>query len=318
MRIYFISSVTAGLKLDGIYSGIIDSFERFFDMDEDANVLCEIVPDGNLKPLNFFINSDFFARPPEFADVYLSGGDAIISLNRYEGRESGLKVIAQAKYCGNLATLVLNGGAPCIIVEGRTTESYTLSHEFSCAKLTEGEIGGHPVLFVEGEGCLSVLSESGKRVFYNPAESWKAGQRLQIIVAFPTCAGCKAHCEFAYDGKEMKLVSSRTEETREIDKSVLHFAFFESVLTRADCTKYLSEELKSRAGDLYSFLGEFVDVNIPPEKFLAEHPEISPPERRAAGLTYALARNLFEIKYFAVEMKDGLIDNIYEIEEMED
>ena len=315
MRIYFLSSITAGLKIDGVYAGIIDSFERFFDMDEGSNLLCEIVPDGNVQPLNFFINSAFFKNPPDFADVYLTGGDAIVSLNRYKPKDGGIVPVSRAKFAGGQASLVLNGGKPCLIVEGRTGETFTLPNEFSAAKLSEGEIGGRSVLLVEGNNCLCVISESGRRVFYNPAESWEIGQRLKITVAFPTCAGCKAHCEFAYDGNEMKLVSSRTEETRAIDESVIHFAFFESVLTRADCTKYLCGELKPRANDLTSFLGEFVDVSVPNEKFYLSHPEIRAPERLAAGLTYPLAKNLFKIKYYAVEMKDGLIENIYEVED---
>lgn len=315
MRIYFISSITAGLKIDGVYAGIIDSFERFFQADEDANLLCEVIPDGNAQPLNFFINRDFFTRPPDFADVYLAGGDAVISLSRYKSKEDGISVVTQTRFAGGLATLIINGGMPCLIFEGKTTESYKLSRECASAKLTQGAIGGHPVLLVEGENCLTILSESGKRVFYNPVESWETGQRLTITVPFSTCAGCKAHCEFAYDGNEMKLVSSRTEETRKPDESVIHFAFFESVLTRADCTKYLCDELKLRANDLTFFLGEFVDVSIPPEKFYLSHPEIRSPERLAAGLIYPLAHNLFKIKYYAVEMKDGLIENIYEAEE---
>lgn len=314
MRIYFISSRTAGLKLNGIYVGIIDSFERFFDMDESADVLAEVVPDANAEPLNFFINGDFFKNPPEFADVYLTDGDAVISLTRYKEKDDGIKVIAQTRFSGGLATLIMNGGTPCLIVEGKTTETYTLSREFANATFTESSIGGLPVLIVEGEKCLTVISESGKRVFYNPCESWTAGQRLEITVAFSTCAGCRAHCAFSYDGNEMKLVESRTEETKKPDDEVLHFAFFESVLTRADCTKYLCEELKPRANDLTSFLGEFVDVSIPPEKFYSAHPDIRAPEKYAAGLIYPRSRNLFQIKYFAVEKQDGLITNIYEVE----
>lgn len=315
MRIYFISSRTAGLKLDGIYTGIIDSFERFFDMEQDNNVLAEVIPDGNAEPLNFFINGEFFAKPPDFADVYLTDGDAIISLTRYKTKDDGIKVIAQKRFTGGLATLILNGGTPCLIVEGKTTESWELSREFANASLTESAIGGRPVLLVEGEKCLTVISESGKRIFYNPCESWEIGQRLEITVAFNTCAGCKAHCAFAYDGNEMKLVESRTEQTKKPQPEVIHFAFFESVLTRADCADYLCEELKPRANELTSFLGEFVDVNIPPEKFFDNHPDIRAPEICVAGLTYPLAKNLFKIKYFAVEMQDGLITNIYEVED---
>ncbi len=315
MRIYFLSSRTAGLKLDGAYAGIIDSFERFFETDGNSEILAEIVPDGNAEPLNFFINRAFFENPPDFADVYLTGNDAVISISRYKNKEDGIKVIAQKRFAGGLATLIMNGGTPCLLVEGKTTESYTLSCEFEKAELTESAINGKSVLLVEGERCLTVISDSGKRVFFNPAESWTVGQRLEITVAFNTCAGCKAHCAFDYDGEKMTLVQSRTEETQTPAEEVLHFAFFESVLTRADCAKYLCDELKPRANDLSSFLGEFVDVSIPPEKFYLEHPEIHAPEKYAAGLVYPRSRNLFEIRYFAVEKQDGLISNVYEIED---
>jgi len=315
MRVYFLSSRTAGLRLDGVYAGLIDGFERFFDMDENANVLAEVVPDGNAQPLNFFINDGFFKNPPDFCDVYLTGGDAVISIARYKSKDDGIKVVAQAKFGGGLATLIMNGGSPCLIVEGKTTESYTLAREFANARLIESAIGGYPVLIAEGDKCLTVISESGKQVFYNPCESWEVGQKLTITVAFNTCAGCKARCTFVYDGNNMTLEESRTEETRTPPPDVLHFAFFESVLTRADCAKYLCDELKERAHEFQSFLGDFVDVNIPPEKFYAEHPEIRPPEKYAAGLTFPLARNLFAIKYFVAETKDGLITNVYEVED---
>ena len=315
MRIYFLSDRTAGLKLNGIYVGIIDSFERFFDADFGSEILAEVVPDGDAQPLNFFINGEFFEKPPEFADVYLTCGDAVISLSRYKSKDSAIKVIAQKRFIGGLATVFMNGGTPCLVVEGKTTESYDLSKEFASPTLTESAIGGRPVLIIEGDKCLTVISENGKRVFYNPAESWSAGERLEICVPFNTCAACRAHCSFAYDGNEMKLIESRTEETRKPEREVVHFAFFESVLTRADCAKYLCEELKPRVNELFSFFGEFVDVSIPPEKFYIEHPDICSPERFAAGLVYPKKRNLFEIKYFAVEMQDGLISNIYEVEE---
>lgn len=314
MRIYFLSSRTAGLRLDGVYAGIIDNFERFFETDEGANVLAEVIPDGNAEPLNFFINEKFFLSPPPFADVYKTDGDYIISLSRYQSKDGALRVIAQTRFSGGLVTLVNNGGSTQLICEYSSVETYALPQQFSCATFKEENLGGFPVLIVEGEKCLTVISQSGKQVFLNPAESWEVGEKLKIRVAFPTCAQCFADCVFSYDGNKMVLEESRTQENCEPAADVAHFAFFESVLTRADPTKYLCEELKPRAGELASFLGEFVEVNVPTQKFYAAHPEICAPESYAAGLTYPLARNLFQIKYFAVQMQDGLISNIYEVE----
>lgn len=303
--------------LNGVYAGIIDKFERFFDLDDKADILCEAVPDG-LSPCHFFINDAFFAQPPECADVYLDGGDALIYIKGYKSGDGGVKVVAQTRFCENLVTLILNGGSPCLIAEGQSTESYPLPREFASASFSEGAVGGYPVLFVGGEGCLAVLSDSGKLIFYNPAAVWNAGENLQIDVPYSTCARLIAHCVFSYDGREMKLVQSKVEENCEITPASLPFAFFESVLYRADCAKYLCGQLKPRAGELAGFLGEFTEVCVPPDKFFAAHLELRAQDKGAAGLVYPIRKNLWEIRYFAVDLKDGLIENIYEVERNRD
>ena len=58
-----------------------------------------------------------------------------------------------------------------------------------------------------------------------------------------------------------------------------------------------------------SYLGDFVDVVVPPQKFYERTGE-----NRAAGLVYAEAPNLFRVKFFAADMVGGLVENIREIE----
>ena len=299
----------AALKLDGAYIGLIDGFERFIDTDDGAKILAEVVPQGDALPLSFFIDGDFFKNPPEFADVYLIGGDAVIYVSRYEPRAKKLEVVAQTRFCGGLYTLFLNGGGIYLNCENASCNLYELSRGFESACFKESSVGGRPVLLVEGKGCLAIISESGERVFYNPAESWQCGDTLSVTVNFNTCAGCKAVCSFAYDGHKFTLEKSVTRECVPPDISVLHFAFFESVLTRGDFANYLCDELKANAEALPSYLGEFVDVTIPYRKFYERHGEIF-----AAGLVYPVAPNLFSVKYYAVDIKDGKITNVYEVE----
>lgn len=303
------SERTAALKLDGAYIGLIDGFERFVDADENAKILAEVFPQDDAQPVNFFIDDGFFKNPPDFADVYLIGGDAVIYISRYTPREKKLEVVAQTRFAGGLYTLFLNGGGIYLNCERGTCNLYELSRGFERATLKEAAIGGRPVLLVEGEGCLAVLSESGERVFYNPAESWQCGDTLTVTVNFNTCAGCKAVCSFAFDGQKMSLEKSVTRESVTPDPAVLHFAFFECVLTRGNFAAYLCDELKQNAGALPSFLGEFVDVTIPYRKFFDRHGDI-----KAAGLVYPVKKNLFTVKYFAVDMENGKITNIYEVE----
>ena len=56
MRIYFITAERAALKLDGEYAGITDLFERHAECDLSRPTAVEIIPDDDLRPLNFFID----------------------------------------------------------------------------------------------------------------------------------------------------------------------------------------------------------------------------------------------------------------------
>jgi len=305
VRVYFISCINAGLKLNGVYAGVIGSFEKFIDIERGAEILAEAVPDGNFLPRNFFINDKFFSAPPPFADVYLCDGEAVVSLSFYESAETELKIIAQTNLDGLIITLFRAGGRVYLSCDGGECSLYELSRSFENAEISQTKIGGYPVATVSGKGCLCVISQEGKRVFYNPAESFKTGDMLEVTINFKSCAGYFAECQFAYDGREMKLVKSVTKARREVDESVMHFAFFESVLTGADSTRYLSDELKGKAGVLHEFLGDFVDVVIPHSTFYEKHGDI-----KAAGLVYPLSKNLFEVKYYAVDIVDDKIDNI--------
>lgn len=309
MTIYFLSARTAALKADGIYLGLIDGFEKFLECDPAARHFIEIVPDGEFLPASFILGAEFLKNPPDFADVYTGDGEAIIYIKSFTARGGGLEVIAQSRISpdGGLFTLFSEGGRTYVSFDGRHAQLYETGGKFAAASLKAGKIGGRPVMIAEGDGCICIFSEEGKRVFQNAAESYEAGEKLKTVTAFATAAGCRAECVFAYDGEEMRLESSVTTETREISDEIMHFAFFESVLTRADCTKYLCDDLKESADKLRGFLGEFVDVVVPHSRFYLRHGEV-----RAAGLVYPLSRNRFVIKYYAAELENGKICNITE------
>ena len=156
---------------------------------------------------------------------------------------------------------------------------------------------------------MIVISENGKIIYMNSAENVGFNGGLGVTVNFETCTAAKAECYFAYDGEKLELVSSRTIEMRPPEKNILHFAFFESVLTRGDYGKYLDESLLPKADALKNYLGNFVGVTVPTENFYSAHGDIA-----AAGLVYPRGKNLFEIKYFAVDFNGEKISNIYPVE----
>ena len=307
MRVYFLSYLPAALKLNGLYLGTIDGFERHIELDPKDGVLAEIVPCDNLQPLNFFLDEKFFNDPPKYTDVYLTEGDAIIFIREYAIKDVKLDVVYQTRFYGNLITIFSQGGI-YLSAEGAEYSLSPLPLCFSSVRAEQRTLAGREVLAICGGNSLLVISDNGKTIFLNVAENAEFGENLTVTVPFETCAAAKAVCDYTYDGEALTLISSRTVETRTPEKEILHFAFFESVMTRGDFAKYLSDELKTKAGDLKSYLGEFVSVAVPPEKFYLIHGNLP-----AAGLVYPKSGNLYEVKYFAVEFNEDKISNIYPV-----
>lgn len=308
MRIYFLSYKPAILKLNGLYVGGIDLFERRIDIDLNDSVLTEIVPGENLQPVNFFINEKLLLNPPAFMDVYLMGGETLIYVREYGNKNLNLRVIAQTRFCGQLITLFAQGGV-FLSVDGEEYELLPLPNKFFDAKFSEKMLAGYPVLEIRGGDALILISDKGKRIFMNEVEDFGLGDKLEVVVGFETCAALKAKCVYGYDGENLSLISSNTFETRPPEKNILQFAFFESVLARGDFSRYLDNGLKDKADMLKEYLGEFVSVTVPTENFYAEHGDI-----RAAGLVYPKAANLYEVKYFAVELNGDKVSNIFPVE----
>lgn len=308
MRVYFLSYKPAILKLNGLYVGGIDLFERHIEIDLADSVLAEIVPGENLQSVNFFINEKLLFSPPEFMDVYLMENEALIYIREYGCKDARITVIAQTRFCGNLITVFSQNGCN-LSAEGAEYSLLPLPAKFLNARFEEKMLNGYPVLAIWGGNMLCLLSNDGKRIFFNEVEKADFGELLEVTAAFETCTAAKAVCSYSYDGEALTLTASKTVETRPPEKNILHFAFFESVLTCGDFDEYLDDELKKKAGVLKEYLGGYIGVTVPTEKFYAEHGDI-----RAAGLVYPKAQNLFEVKYFAVELTGNKVSNVFPVE----
>lgn len=304
MRVYFLSCIQAILKLNGMYIGAIDGFERHIELDPKDRVFAEIIPDGNLHGVNFFLDEKFFSDPPAFCDLYLLEGDALIFIREYAEKDTKIEVLHQTRFYGNLITLFAQG-ALYLSVDGAQYSLTPLPPSFRKFTAQTYMLAGRDVFTLSNGKHLIIIADSGKIIFKSPADSFEFSDTLKVTAEFETCAQAQAECVYSYDGESLHRISAKTTELRPPEPEIMHFAFFESVLTGADFDKYLSDELKWKAGDLKSYLGEFVAVTVPPEKFYLIHGDI-----KAAGLVYPKSKNLFEIKYYAVDISDGVIENI--------
>ena len=308
MRVYFLSCIPAILKLNGMYIGGIDGFERHIELDVKDRIFAEIVPDENLQSLNFFLDEKFFASPPPFCDLYSMQGDYLLYIREYEAKGGKIEVLHQTRFGGNLVTIFAQGGL-YLSIDGNDFTLEPLPPSFKNFTAETYTLAGREVLAISNGRHLIIINGRGKIIFKNGANYFEFSDTLKICADFETCTCTQAVCEYSYDGENLTLISASTRETRTPEKDILHFAFFESVLTGTDCSNYLDDSLKERAGDLKGYLGEFVSVTVPPEKFFVLHGNIN-----AAGLVYPKGKNLFEIKYYAVDFNGDKISNIYPIE----
>ncbi|MDE6613070.1 MAG: hypothetical protein K2K28_00755, partial [Clostridia bacterium] len=188
---YFLSCVPAALKLNGLYLGTVDGFERHVELDKADRVLAELIPSDNLQPVNFFLDEKFFKAPPKFADVYMIEGDALVYIREYAPKDLTLKVIYQTRFAGNLVT-VFSQGNLYLSIEGAEYSLTNLSPQFAKLSADIKTISGRSVLAVSAGNKLIIISENGKVVFYNTAEEPEFGDGLKICAPFETCTAAKA------------------------------------------------------------------------------------------------------------------------------
>jgi hypothetical protein len=301
MKVYFVSSVSAVLKLDGEYVGVIDHFLRFVEIERGKKVFVEVVPDNTFQSINFFFREGIVGGEPDFCDVYLLKEDFCLEFNNFQRKDMSFKLIGQRKFCGNLVTLFALGEA-YIGVDGVEYTLQKLDKSFFEAYFDEVTVAGFPLLKVHGGENVVLIGESGKIVFSNRCKILSVGDKLSVEIDFESCTNSYARCSFSYDGSEMKLVESRTIEREGADETLLPFALFESVLSRGDYKKYLSDDLRGQAKNLPEFLGEFVSV-IPP---------LAGSQKNTVGLVYHQSRHLYTVKYFTVEISCGKVTNVVE------
>ncbi|MGN0812076.1 MAG: hypothetical protein ACI4MQ_01015 [Candidatus Coproplasma sp.] len=305
MRIYFISCQRAALKLNGEYLGIIDSVERYVDLSDSEEVLAEIIPAGGFLPYSFFIGQSLFENPHPFLKVYLLEGGAQVCITHFEKRDRGLNILEQRALDGLNVTLFGLGGKLYLSCDGQNNSLYQLPPYFENCHLTEVSIGGFPVILAEGENCLCVISSSGNMLYSGQVKRRSTGDMLGLTEHFKTSAGYYSEREYSYNGQELKLTKNVVKKQYSVENSLSHFAFFEAVLYGGDCDEFLSEDMQGAAKAIKEYLGAYCEVTVPHKAFYDKHGDIC-----AAALAYPIKGNLFEIKYFSVEYKDGKIDNV--------
>jgi hypothetical protein len=308
MKINFLSARPAALKVDGVFLGTIDSYERQIDGELSDEKFVEIIPYGPFHPVCFLLNGCFLKAPPATCAVYADGLSVLIEVRHFIPNEQSQKILWQTVFGGYTVTL-MRQGRMFLAVEGASYELHELPSSFFTAPYREVKVAGYPFLCVHSGDWLLLLSREGKVAFLQEADTFEVGQTLLITTRFKTCAGLVAKSEYGYGKGTFTLKNTTVIPQTTPTEQCLPFAFFEAVLYGADLTPYATPSLTERQTLVKSYLGEYVRVMVPSTSFYKRHPQ-----SKAVGLAYATSQNTFQIKYFSVEILNGKVDNILQVE----
>jgi hypothetical protein len=189
-------------------------------------------------------------------------------------------------------------------VDGEEYSLTKLDDSFLEAEFEEIKIGEYDLLLVRGGNMIAILSTYGKVVFLNRCKILSLNRELKVLCDAQTCTGTEIESTFMYDGRDMKLAESVIHERFEVDEKLIPFAFFESVMSFGNFEKYLAPDLVARSGEIAGFLGKYVSVICPPQ-------DLKNPN--AVGLVYPKGKHLYDVRFFAVELCGGKIENIFEV-----
>ncbi len=314
MRIHFSSKKECYLRLGGVLMGSCGKVEKFIEIEQDCELLVEFLPaDGNILPLSFVINKQFFESPPDCCNVFYYGIGADIVACNFQSRTTNLQVLKQLRVGNLLATFVQQQNMQLLLENNQKFESISVPfiEQYALEQITLNttslllfryEKDGQKKLLFFNQSCQLLLES-----FYT---DYTITDRLQLSLQYNDLAHHTLQQTYLLEENKLLLKEQTLHQQENFSISALHikllpFAFFQSILIGGNFSAYLSPNLQDKQELLKEYLGNFIEVQIPKDIFYHHHGEIN-----AVALVYQKSKSLFEIKFFVTQIEDGKICNI--------
>ncbi len=297
MKIYFLSSKPCALTLNGLFYGVTDTFERSAEISLSDNVYAQFSPQDEL-PLGFFLSDALRETPPKGCAVYLLRDGIALYAYDFPPADFTLRPVAQAREGEVLATVFCQGKPQLSVQSPQGFFNATLPPSFaSCSLCFHGDF-----LCLRGENTLGIYDLTCKPLLVEEVSEYE-WQENALVATLPLSDSLRrtAKCRWELTRAGCTLtefsLEQPTSQEGEPPTGLLAYAFFESVLLRADCTPLLSDELRADKEKILAFLGEFTTVT------LTENPN-------ECGLVRKKAERLYTLDYFTVEIREGKIVDV--------
>ncbi len=296
MKIYFLSAKPCALTLNGVFYGITDTFERSADITLSDRIYAQFSPEGEL-PIGFFITEELRSSPPAGCDVYLVKDGIAVYAHDFPPIDFTLRLLGQKRQGELLASLFTQGKTQLSIDSPSGLFTSAMPPSFEGGTL---DFQGDFVL-VKGEGVLGIFNRNCKRLFWERVSAYTLEEnRLHATLPLFDRLQRSAQTEWELTETECRLRSftlRQQSEEKEPPSALLAYAFFESILLKADFTPFLCDELVADAEQIRAFLGEFFSV-LPTNS------------ENECGLVRQKGERLFSVDYYSVRIEKGKIIDI--------
>ena len=300
MRVYFLSSRPCALKINGVYLGVTDGFERYCELSSRDGALCEFVPlSGRHAPISFLFDDELLHTPPRGACVCLLPQGAAIYAYDFLPFFSPLMLIAHKKCPAGDVTVFSQGGVQAQISHESEEKSIALSEDFSDCEILDGE----KILVFAGRLALLAMAD-GEIFFHGKVKDFSFdGKELHAETPLYDLCARTLSCVWSYDeeNKKIALRSCRCAQGKELPEKFLLCELLQELRFGAEISGFLSPALAGAEKNLREYFGNYVKA-IP-----------LPGAECGAGIVCRKREGIYEMKYFAAEVKNGRIENIKRI-----
>ena len=288
MRVFFLSELPCALHVAGVHLGLVDGFERSVELDQNANLSCQLIPFGDFLPVTFCIDDEFLVNPPPQIRLYYTENGVAIYACGFLRKDQSLRVLWQKRFDSTLLTLAVQGKLQLFFDSGDAKIIDLPSRLGHCSveRLADG-------FLLRGADAFALISLDGELVFQHEGNVISTENGIRAEIPFHDSMGHTAICEWT----QGKLSSCSIRSAAPPTEATFALALFESALIGADTTPFLADNLLDKADCLRDYLGDFCSV-------------VLTDCRNKIGLVYERKERVFDVRYFKVELHEQKICNI--------
>lgn len=298
MRIYFLSSRHCVLKINGVFAGYTDGFERFTELCPRDAPFCEIIPsDGEYLPVSFILDEKITAVPPRGVSLYVLPSALAVKADKFLRADFSLRLILHENLPFGELTIFVQGEPQAIFSDGEKTEVSVLGAGFEHCALHVFE----HIFVLAGEKCIYAADKTGKAFFHGKTHAWRYDENeKEFILTAPLNDFCGRLATCAWNCATETPVPKRCDLSapRDLPNDFILCRLMQELSFGTDASAFLSDELCGETETLKRFFGAYERV-FPAPQF-----------QFGAGATYKKRENVYETKYYAAETKNGKICNV--------